>query len=73
MAALSGCSIAVSWRAILVVPEGQRAAVFSDEGPRELLGEVRGHGRNINAPEGECESAACPTAGVAGRIAAMAR
>src|SRR5262249_18529198 len=43
-----------------------RRSWFSFEGPRELLGEVRGHGQNVNVPEGECESAACPTAGVGG-------
>ena len=50
----------------------QRAAILGDEGQRQLLGEVRGHGQNIGVPDGEYESAASPTASVAGRIAAIA-
>jgi len=56
-----------------IFDRARRAAVFGDKEPRELLGEVRGHGRNVNAPEGECESAACPDCWRGGRIAAIAR
>jgi hypothetical protein len=38
------------WLCAALLNCARRAAVFGDKDPRELLGEVRGHGRNVNAP-----------------------